>query len=108
LSLTVLASSMNAVFGGVCGFVVDVAHMMGAGDGPGTTFVATQPAGKAGAVTKSKFSNKPGHGVPVGVAVAVAVAVGVLVGVDVEVADGEAVGVAVGVGDGPPSGATRT
>jgi hypothetical protein len=80
----VLASSINAEFGAVSGVVVLVVHIIGAGEGPGTTFVATQPAGNAGATTLSKFSEKiDGHGVGVtaGVAVDVAVAVPVAVGV---------------------------
>jgi hypothetical protein len=91
LSLIVFASSINRLFGGEAGSVVDVVHMIGAGDGPGTVFVATHPAGRAGAVTVSKNSVKLEHGV------AVAVAVGVLV----DVAVGEPVGVLVAVGVAP-------
>ena len=67
---------------------------------------ATQPAGRAGATTPSKFSLKifvglphSGVGVTIGVKVAVGVgeAVAVAVGVAVLVGVGEAVAVAVGV-----------
>ena len=72
--------------------MVEVTHNIPSGF---TSLAATQPAGKTGAVTPSKFSFKtvPAHGVPVGVAdgVTVAVAVGVGVGVGVP-------GVGVGVG----------
>ena len=69
--------------GALSGVVVVVAHIV---PSPAVGFDATQPAGRAGAVTESKVST---HGGP-----AVAVAVG----------DGPpAVAVAVAVGDGPPA-----
>ena len=52
LSLTVAGSSTNASLGAVSGVVVEVTH---SGAAP-AALVATQPAGKAGAVTPSKFS----------------------------------------------------
>ena len=96
LSLTEDGSLTKASFGGESGVVVEVTHNIPSGF---TAFDATQPAGKAGATTPSKFSAKEEHGVGEGVGtgtVAVAVAVGVGEGVPVEVA------VAVGVGDGVP------
>src|ERR1700694_3770588 len=101
---------MKASLGAVSGITVEVTHIMPL---PGIGFVATHPAGRAGAITPSKFSVKtvlhgvgvaPGVGVAVaaGVAVAVAVAVGVGEGVGV----GAAVGVAVGVGEGVGVGVT--
>src|SRR6476660_3337739 len=95
LSLTEDGSSIEASLGGVSGVVVEVTHN---GAEP-AAFVATQPAGRAGAVTESKFSLNDEQGVGEGVGVGggtVAVAVGVGEGVPVNVA------VAVGVGDGVP------
>ena len=92
LSVTTFGSSINAVFGAVSGVVVDVTQ---SGAAP-IALLATQPAGRAGAVTESKFSVNVPHGVVEGAAVAVAVAVGVGDGVPVVVA------VAVGVGEGVP------
>ena len=97
LSLTMFGSSTKASLGEVCGFVVEVTHM----GGLPAALLATQPAGKAGAATPSKFSLKttPAHGVAVatGVGVAVLVAVAVGTGEAVEVA----VAVAVGIGVPP-------
>ena len=80
LSVTTFGSSINAVFGGVSGVVVDVTH----NGAPPVAFDATQPAGNAGAVTPSKFSLNatPAH-VGVGVTVPPDVAVAVAVGVGV-------------------------
>src|SRR5436190_21773675 len=91
LSFTDGGSSTNASLGGESGVVDDVTHI---GPGPGI-LDATQPAGRAGGTTPSKFSLNtiPGHGVPLPAAVAVAVAVAA----DVLVA----VAVAVGLGVGP-------
>lgn len=100
MSETTAVSVRNAAFGGVSGVTDEVAQF---GGGP-SAIVATQPAGRLGSVTLSKFSAKtrPTHGVAVAVAVAVAVgvAVGVRVGVAVGVRVGEGVGVAVGDGVG--------
>ena len=103
MSVTTLGSLMNASLGAVSGDVVEVTQRM-----VPPTFDATQPAGKAGAVTPSKFSLKAiplhgvtvgdGEGVPVAVAVAVGVAVGVVAGVAVGVTVGVVAGVAVGLG----------
>jgi hypothetical protein len=86
LSVTELGSLMKASLGAVLEDVVEVTQRM-----VPPTSVATQPAGRAGAVTPSKFSLKAtplhgvtvgkGDGVPVAVAVAVAVGVGVVAGV---------------------------
>src|SRR5262245_58598138 len=97
---------MNASLSPVSGVTVEVTQ---SGAGP-VTFVATQPAGNAGAVTPSKFCDAPGHGVGVGgPAVGVGVGVGDGVGVGVGVPVGPDVGVGVpvgpGVGVGPPTGA---
>ena len=91
LSLTTAGSLTKASFGAVSGVVVEVTHRIPSGSIP---LVATQPAGRAGATTPSKFSAAAvlhgpavgvGDGVPpkvaVGVAVAVAVGVGLGVGV---------------------------
>jgi len=96
---------MNAAFGAESGISVTVTHIGGSPN----ALLATQPAGKLGAVTPSKFSKYGVHaGEAVAVAVAVPVAVAVAVGVKVNVGDGLAVAVAVGVGVGPPAGPTRT
>ena len=65
LSLTVAGSSIKASLGAVSGVVVEVTQ---SGAAP-AALAATQPAGRAGAVTPSKFSLKtvPAHGVAVGV-----------------------------------------
>src|SRR5450631_3979122 len=91
LSLTVDGSSTNASFGAVSGAVVEV-----------TQKALDHPAGRAGAITPSKFSLKtmPAHGVPVGVDIGVPVAVGVAVAVAVGVDGG---GVGVGLGQPAPS-----
>src|SRR5471032_628512 len=86
LSLIPSWSGMNASLGALSGVSVVVTHMT---PSPGSGFVAVHPAGRAGAVTPSKFSTQfpPGVGVTVGVAV------------------GDGVGVpggGVGVGDGVP------
>ena len=81
LSLTVAGSSTNASLGAVSGVVVEVTQS-GAGPAP---LVATQPAGRAGATTPSKFSVNA-----------------VLQGPPVAVGDGATVAVAVGVGGGVP------
>ena len=84
---------MNASFGAVSGVMVEVTHMV---PSPGTGFDATQPAGRTGATTPSKFSeNVVLHGVGVGVGV------GGTVDVAVGVGDGVPVDVAVAVGVGP-------
>ena len=67
LSVTTFGSSINAVFGAVSGVVVDVTQ---SGAAP-IALLATQPAGRAGAVTESKFSVNVPHGVVEGAAVAV-------------------------------------
>ena len=109
MSLSVGASSTNAAFGAVSGVVVDVTQ---SGPAP-CALTATQPAGRAGAITPSKFSvNIVLHGVAEGVGVgvpdgvAVGVGDGVIVGVGV--ADGVTVGVGVGAGGGVPIGPFRT
>src|SRR5262245_30885723 len=74
LSLMPSWSGMKASLGAVSGVVVEVTHII---PSPGIIFDATQPAGKAGAVTPSKFSLKtvaPQVGVGVTVPPAVAVA----------------------------------
>src|SRR5688572_9244713 len=81
LSATTSGSSMNKLLGGELGLAVDVVHN---GAGP-WGLVAVQPAGKAGAVTPSKFCPKTRQG-----------GVGVGVGVGVP-----GVGVGDGVGVGP-------
>src|SRR5438132_8504580 len=53
LSLIPSWSGMKASFGAVSGVTVEVTHMI---PSPGSGFVATQPAGSAGATTPSKFS----------------------------------------------------
>src|SRR5262245_3741549 len=100
LSLTPSWSAMKASLGAVSGVVVEVTHIV---PSPGIRLVAVQSAGKAGAVTPSKFSLKTvgpqvGVGVTVPPAVAVDVAVGVAVAAPVAVAVAVAVTVAVGVG----------
>src|SRR5438132_13214264 len=55
LSLIPFWSGMNASLGAVSGVMVEVTHMVGSGI-PTVPFVATHPAGSAGAVTPSKFS----------------------------------------------------
>src|SRR5262249_10258261 len=60
LSLTRPGSSTNAAFGAELGMTVDVVH---SGAGP-AAFVATHPAGNAGAVTPSKFSTSDAMRVP--------------------------------------------
>jgi hypothetical protein len=54
LSLTVAGSSIKASLGAVSGVVIDVTQSGAAPE----AFAATQPAGKAGAVTPSKFWEK--------------------------------------------------
>src|SRR6266446_8045500 len=66
LSLIPFWSGMNASLGAVSGVTVEVTHMVGSGI-PTVPFVATHPAGSAGAVTPSKFST---HGAALGVGVA--------------------------------------
>jgi hypothetical protein len=73
LSLIPFWSGMNASFGGVSGVKVEVTHRTPL---PGTGFVATQPAGSAGAVTPSKFSVRQEMGVGVGEGVGVGTGVG--------------------------------
>src|SRR5438105_6767064 len=91
LSLTTAGSFTKASFGAVSGVVVEVTHKIPSGF---IALAATQPAGKAGAVTPSKlsFNTVPAHvgdgdAVPPTVAVVVAVAVAVAVGVAVGVID---------------------
>ena len=91
--------------GEVSGAVVEVAHMV---PSPAIRLDATQPAGKAGAVTPSKFSlNTVAPQVGVGVTVPPAVAVGVGdavtpgLGEAVTLGLGLAVPLAVGVGQTP-------
>ena len=79
LSLIPSWSGMKAALGAVSGVMVEVTQSV---PSPGSGFVATQPAGSAGAVTPSKFSLQitvPTQGVGVGVGV-VGVGVGVGVG----------------------------
>src|SRR5476651_2480900 len=93
LSLIPSWSGMNASLGALSGVSVVVTHNV---PSPGSGFVASQCAGRAGAVTPSKFSTQfpPGEGPTVAVAVAVGVGVpGVGVGDGVP---------GVGVGKGPP------
>ena len=97
--MTTAGSSTNASLGGVSGVVVDVTH----NGAPPVALLATQPEGKAGAVTPSKFSLKEPHGVGVTVPPGVKVAVGVAVAVGV--GDGEADG--NGLGEAPPGCATK-
>src|SRR5438477_7044679 len=97
LSLIPSWSGIKASLGRVSGVTVVVTHMT---PSPGIGFDATQPGGRAGAVTPSQFSTHGPAGVGVGlappaVAVAVAVGVGVPPGVGVGVA-----GVPLGVGVG--------
>src|SRR6266850_789475 len=85
---------MKAELGGLSGIVVAVTHIT---PSPAIGFVATHPAGSAGAVTPSKFSMHGGAADGLGeggATVAVAVAVGV----------GDTPGVGVGVGTGVPPG----
>lgn len=107
---------MNAAFGGVSGSVAVVTHgnaggigdTPGVANGVGVTSVLTQPAGRAGGVTPSKFSAKPGGHVGdgegdaggVGVGDAGGVGVGDTAGVGVVVAGGVGVGVAAQGGGG--------
>src|SRR5947207_1639694 len=92
LSVTTAGSSIKASLGAVSGVVVVVTHS----GAPPVALVATQFAGRAGAVTPSKFSFNT---VPPQLGDAVAVAVAVPAGVEV------AVEVAVGVGETvPPTG----
>ena len=87
LSLTVDGSSMKATLGAEFGVVVEVIHI---GAAP-AAFAATHPAGSAGALTPSKFSDNPAHpGVGVGGGT---VGVGVTGGVGVGVHPGHGVGV---------------
>src|ERR1700694_268240 len=60
LSLIISWSSMKASLGGVSGVTVVVTHRMPL---PGIGFVATHPAGRAGAITPSKASVHGGAGV---------------------------------------------
>ena len=109
-SVTHPGASWNAELGGVSGSVAVVAQSVPKAQVPDDSQLAapgvkdvTQPAGKAGGVTPSKFWAKwmPRQlGVGLGVAVAVAVAVGVGEGVPVGVGVGIGVGVGVGVGFG--------
>src|SRR5664279_2748391 len=105
LSLIPSWSGMNTLLGALSEVSVVVTHMT---PSPGSGFVAVHPAGRAGAVTPSKFSTQfpPGDGATVAVAVAVAVGVGVPPpGVTV----GDGVGVpGVGVGEGVPGGGVAT
>src|SRR4029077_16368741 len=89
LSLIPSWSGMKASLGALSGVMVEVTHRV---PSPGSGFVATQPGGKAGAVTPSMFST---HG-PEGVGLADAAGVGVPCGV------GDGVPPGVGVGPGPP------
>src|SRR5205814_2331391 len=92
LSLIPSWSGIKASLGAVSGLMVEVTHISGSGV-PTVPFVATHPAGSAGAVTPSKFSMQPVFGL-VGLGVA---------GGGVGVAGGT-VGVGVGVGGGDPTG----
>src|SRR5687768_14933679 len=80
MSPTEAGSGANTALGGVSGVVVVVTHGT-----PTPVAAVVHPAGRAGAVTESKFSSQPvpGVGVAVGVPVAVGGAVGVVVGVAV-------------------------
>jgi hypothetical protein len=62
LSLIAVGSSINASLTPLSGVVVEVCH---SGAGP-AALVATHPAGKAGAVTPSKFSEFVAIRTPVG------------------------------------------
>src|SRR6187551_190716 len=97
LSLIPSWSGIKASLGAVSGVVVEVTHSV---PSPGSMFEATQPAGRAGAITPSKFSLKI---VPAHVAVGVAVPPAVAVAVAVALAFADAVAVAVAVGVGGPA-----
>src|ERR1700682_6144521 len=92
LSLIPSWSGMKASLGALSGVMVEVTHRV---PSPGSGLVASQPGGRAGAVTLSQFSR---HG-PEGVGLVG----GVGVGVD-GVPPGVEVAVAVGIGvpPGPP------
>src|ERR1700730_17088411 len=91
LSLIPFWSGMKASLGGVSAVSVVVTHRVGSGI-PIVSFIATHPAGRAGAVTPSKFSMHAGCGVGLGLGDATGVGEG----------DGEPPG--VGDGDGVPPG----
>src|SRR5580765_517266 len=90
LSLIPSWSTTKTSLGGVSGPMVEVAHISGSPE----PFDAVQPAGRAGAVTPSKFSMHAGCGDGLGLGV------GVGDGEPAGVADGEPAGVA----DGDPAG----
>ena len=73
--------------------MVEVTHIV---PSPGTGFVATQPGGRAGAVTESQFSTHGVEGVAEGDGEGVPLAVGLGPG------DGLPVGVGVGTGISVP------
>src|SRR3954463_3416325 len=102
LSLTPFWSSTNALLGAVSDTLAVVFHVTPLSGGE-PSLLAVHPAGRAGAVTPSKFSTHGGAGVGVAVGAGVAVAVGAGVdvppGVEVGVADPP--GVEVGVADPP-------
>src|SRR3982750_2759809 len=106
LSLTPFWSSTNASLGAVSATLATVIHFTPLSGGE-PSLLAVHPAGRAGAVTPSKFSTHGGAGVGVAVGAGVGVAVGAGVGVDVPpgvgvgVADPPGVGVAVGAGVAP-------
>src|SRR5205085_9528040 len=112
LSLTPFWSSTNALLGAVSDTLVTVIHFTPLSGGA-PWLLAVHPAGRAGAVTLSKFSTHGGAGVGVAVGAGVGVEVGAGVGVGVEVPPGVGVGVAdppgvvvgAGVAVGPGVGA---
>src|SRR5450631_1351304 len=94
---------MKASLGALSGVMIVVTHRV---PSPGSGFVATQPAGSAGAVTPSKCSTQGPDGVVLGLGVGLAggVGVGVPAGVGDGVPPGVGDGVPPGVGDGVPPG----
>ena len=91
LSLIPSWSGIKAALGGLAGVVVEVTHRV---PSPGSGFDATQPAGRAGAVTPSKFSTHGPDGLGLGGIDGVGVGTG---GVPPAVAVAVAVGVGLGV-----------
>src|SRR5438477_3550056 len=93
LSLIPSWSGIKASLGAVSGLMVEVTHISGSGV-PTVPFVATHPAGSAGAVTPSKLSMQAGCGVGDGLATGVGLgdAIGVAEGDPAGVADGDHAG----------------
>src|ERR1051326_8317981 len=97
LSLIPSWSGIKASLGAVSGVMVEVTHIVGSGI-PTVPFVATHPAGSAGAVTPSKFSMQAAAGVGDGLATGLGLgdATGVAEGDPAGVAEGDPAGVAEG------------